>query len=370
MKNDKIDIVIDWFQVTIFPNSKWYEYGLYPVPVNDSVIVHLFKDLFNIEYNDLVKEPRGLNGYNVRYSYKEISIMNNSERTDMGVNILLTGRGCRDFEELNIGWDKLFNNLKLFDINFNRIDIAIDSFTKEYFDLELLKYYIKNGSCSSKFLNAMYIYNNKLDDGTITSNTIQFGSKASDIQITFYDKLLERKNAGFIIENNIDFWVRTELRFRHDRAKEIFYLICSSINIADFIFSVLYEYIDFKDLNSNDSHLYRRKTAKFWLKYINDNKKLKLAKKSRESDIVSKYNWLLESTSRTQLLVYLSKMPNIKTDVITADLLYEYLIKGIENFKDKDLQLINNYRIQHKLVPFTKEEIEDYIEDIKNNYLY
>lgn len=370
IENQNIEVVIDWFQITIFPSHRVKDFGaLFPVPYSDGVIIYLFKELFNINFNDLVREPRGLNGYDVRYSYKEISIMNHSQREDMGVNILLTGKGCRDFESLGIGWDLLFNKLKVYEMNFNRIDIAIDTFDNRYFDLELLKKYIKKGSCCSKFINALFIYNNRLEDGSISSNTIQFGSKASDIQITFYDKLLERSNAGYIIDNNIDFWVRTELRFRHDKAQELFYLLCSNSNYSDFIFSILYEYIDFKDLKSKDSNISRRKTADFWFNFIGNNKKLKLSTKSRESDIVTKYNWLLESTSRTQLMVYLSKLHNISLDTISIDLVYKFLTKGIETLKDKDIQLINDYRIKNKLVPLSKKEILDYIQDLKDNIL-
>lgn len=370
MKNEKIDIVIDWFQVTIFPSNKVKDFGaLFPVPNNDRIIVYLFKELFNLNYSDIVKEPRGINGYDVRYSYKDISIMNNSQREDMGVNIILTGKGCRDFESLNISWNQLFNKLKIYEINFNRIDIAIDTFDDRYFDLELLKKYIKRGLCCSKFVNSLFIYNNKLSDGSISSNTIQFGSKASDIQITFYDKLLERSNAGYIVDHNIKFWIRTELRFRHDKARELFYLLFNNDNYSDFIFSILYEYIDFKEMKSKDSNLSRRETALFWCRFIGDNRRLKLSVKSRESDIVTKYNWLLESTSRSQLMVYLSKLPNIKVDYISVEVLYQYLTKGIENISDKDIQLINDYRIKHKLVPFKKSEIMDYIDDIKNSVL-
>lgn len=370
MENNNIEIVIDWFQITIFPSTKDYDLSSLgsSVPTNDRVIVYLFNFLFNIPFNMITKE-RGVNGYDIRYMYNDISIMNNSQREDMGVNILLTGKGCRDFESLGIKWEELFNKIKNFDLNFNRIDIAIDCFDNKYFDLELLKKYIKKGCCCSKFQKSLLMYELKLKNGSISSNTIQFGSKASDIQITFYDKLLERKNAGYIIEKNIKFWIRTELRFRHERAEEIFHYLTSNEDYSKFIFSILYQYIDFKVLDSTDSNLSRRDTAKFWLSFIQDNIKIRLVSHSRESDIIRKYNWLLESTSKSQFMVYISKMPNIKTDYISNELMYQILISGIENIKDKDIQLINDYRIKNKLVPVTKKELLDYIEDIRNTIL-
>lgn len=367
----KNEIIIDWFQCTIFPTSKYTSVGsiFSEFPSSDRVIILLFSDLFNINYNDLVREPFGFNGYDIRYSYKDIDIMACSYRDDMGINIKMTGSGCRDFEDMNIGWNILFSKLSAFDINFNRIDIAIDIFDKNYFDLDLLKKYIKSGLCCSKFKNSLELTKRCLIDGSIIGDTLQFGSKASDIQITFYDKYQERQSAGFIIDKNINFWIRTELRFRHDRAKTIFELINNNSNYSDFIFGILYNYIDFKTFNSTDSNISRRSTAKFWIKFINDNKKIMLSTRSKDRSISKIRNWLLDSTSKSQLMCYVADLPNLKLDTISIDLIYKEITTGIDNIKDKDIQLINDYRLSKRLPIITKSELESYIQDLKYTIL-
>lgn len=372
MKNDTIEMVIDWFQLTIFPTSDFIKNSslISGFPSNDKILVYLFYFLFGINSSDVVLDDHAVNGYNVSYSYKNIVIMNNYQRPDMGINILLKGSGCRDFEDLNIGgWKLLFQKLTKFDINFNRIDIAIDTFTNKYFDFNLLKRYIDKGLCVSKFKRTFNMYQVRLCDGSIASNTIQFGSKASDIEITFYDKLMERNNAGFILDNNIDFWIRTELRFRHENALSIFNTINKDDFYSNYIFEVLYNYIDFKTFRSSDSNIRRRPTATFWSDFISSNKKIQLSRRSRERDISRIYNWLLTDTSKSNLMVYFSTLPNIKLDTLSIDLIYNLLLSGSKNIKDKDIQLINDYRINNSLVPFSKEQLFDYIQDMKDNIL-
>lgn len=367
------EVVIDWFQVTIFPkkNDKKMEKIILGKDYNftEKIIPVLFYNLFKINPNEVIKEITGVNGYDVRYSYKGIDIMLNSTRDDMGINILLKGQGCRDFEELGISWQSLFDKLIQFDINFNRIDIAIDRFDKKYFNLELLKKYVKKGLCISKFKKSLGLCMRNLNDGSIASNTLQFGSKASDLEITFYDKYLERINAGKEILEDVEAWIRTELRFRHYKAEQLFYKIYNKESYMSLIKSILYNYIDFKVLYSKDKNISRRSTVKWWLNFLEDTEKLELTSRSSERRITKIHNWLLNMTSKSQLMVYISKLHNINFDVIAQDLIYELLVKGSEKITDKDLQIINDYRIANNMIPISRREILDYIQDLKDNIL-
>jgi len=367
------EVIIDWFQVTIFPKKdhKFLTQELVnsDYVTNDRIIPTLFYELFGIYGNDIIKEDKGFNGYDVRYSYKGIDIMTNSQREDMGINILLKGCGCRDFEDLNIGWNTLFDKLMQFEINFNRIDIAIDTFDKRYFNIELLKRYIKGGLCISKFKKSLNLCSRVLKNGEINSNTLQFGSKASDIEITFYDKYLERENAGKEINKEVDFWVRTEIRFRHEKAEDIFKLIYNQENYMGTIRQILYNYIDFKTPYSSDSNISRRETVKWWSYFLEDCTKLKLSSRSSERRITKIHDWLLNITSKSNFMVYLSQLNTTNIDKISIDLMYELILKGSENIKDKDLQIINDYRISQKMQPLTKSDIHEYVENIKNNIL-
>lgn len=366
------ELIIDWFQFTIFPGLNYkdgYKLLYEDLPSKDRIIPILFQELFNISSSDIIMENFGQNGYNVNYSYKDISIMLNSDRDDMGINVKLTGQGCRDYEDLGLTWQELFDKISNYDINFNRIDIAIDTFSNKYYNVELIKKYVINGNCSSKFRCSLEMTRRDTDIGSILGNQIQFGSRASNIQVVFYDKYLERQSAGRIIEDNIKNWYRCELRFRHENALEIFKLINNKEDYSGLIKSVLYNYIDFKEPNSSDKNKSRRPTVGWWLRFLENAGKLQLSVKSSERTISKVYNWLLQSTSRSNLMVYLSQMINIDLDTISTDLIYSYLTNGIEKITDKDIQMINDYRIANKHLPLTKSQINDYIQDIKDHIL-
>lgn len=367
------ELVIDWFQFTIFSirldNTRViYEPGCYQDNF-DKIITKLFKELFDLDSNKLIKEPFGLNGYDVRYSYKDINIMLSTKREDMGVNVMLSGQGCRDFEELGITWQELFDRISKYDISFSRIDMAIDTFNNKYYTIELIKKYINNGLCCSKFRAGMEISKKKLTDSFILGNQVQFGSRASNIQITFYDKYKERENQGKIIDEKIKYWFRCELRFRHENANELFRMINHKDDYMNIIKSVLYNYIDFKSGKGNDSNKSRRPTVQWWKRYIDDLDKIQITNRSSEGTIVKKYNWILKSVSKAQFLVYLSKLPNIMLDTLSIDLLYEIVVKGSEGISDKDIMLVNDYRIKNKLDPISKSQALDYVQDIKDTIL-
>ncbi|MCI5836120.1 MAG: replication initiation factor domain-containing protein [Firmicutes bacterium] len=373
-KSSKIETIIDWFQCTIFPGKndfeslkKFYENDYV---YQDRIIPVLFKYLFNIDSINIIRDSVKLNGYDVVYVYNNIKIMLNSTRDDMGVNILLSGQACRDYEDLGFGtWKDLFDKISKFDININRIDIAIDSFTDKYFTLTKVFDYIINGNLSTKFRSTFEMKKRNLSNGKLLGDTIQFGSKASEVEITFYDKMLERVNAGRIISEDIKFWFRCELRFRHDLAEEIFRLIINDEDYSSRVKGILYNYIDFKNPYSKDKNITRRSTVKWWSEFIDYNNKFKIASKSSETSITKKYNWLLSSVSKSEMLVYFAKLNNFKLDSLSTDLLFNMLTRGLENVEDKDIMMINNERIKNKLDPVTKGEMLDYLQSLKD-YLF
>lgn len=359
-----IETIIDWLQLTIFPDKNFADsYQLFHYSANvDNIVIKLFKELFGLEFNQLTKEIQGFNGYDVRYTYNNIQLMINSGREDMGVNLLMTGKGCRDFETLNISWFELFKRINKFYFNVNRIDIAIDTFTNKYFTLQSLYKNIKLGLCSSKFKNYMKIHKASVGENKLLGYQIQFGSKSSNIEITFYDKRLERASAGYMVDNNIKYWYRCELRFRHELALQVFDYIKEN-EFQDYIKSVLYNYIDFK-IESNDKHKYRRPTAEWWLNFIGDVHKTRLSNKSSDTSITKKIKWINDDTSKSQLMIYIAELDKLKLDNLTNDYLLNILKQGTDKITDKDINIINDHRIRNKLVPFTKSEIYDYIRSI------
>lgn len=352
-------ILFDWFQATILIDN-YDRIGDLRYYATD-----LFEKLFKLTSNDICFEYKGINGYNASLYYKNIYIMYNTYRMDMGVHIKMSGQGCRDFESLGLDYFEFFKKLMSYNINFNRIDISIDDFSNKYFDISKLNHYIKHNAVSSKFLSSISISKTRLSDSNSLGNTLQFGSKASDIQVTFYDKLKERESQNVIVAANIKYWIRTELRFRHEKAREVVgKIIADNNNVNVIVKAILREYISFKDIFSKDSNISRREESNWWTDYLENVDKLKLTNYLPENSITKKENWIKENTSKSNFMVYISKLNNLKLDNYTEDYMYNLFKVGLEKFTYNDLKIINQYRLSNGLEQFTMQEIKDYIEDI------
>ena len=367
-------ILFDWFQATILSESFDFDHSsgvVFGVSNINYKVIDMFKYLFGINSKDLVFEYTGVSGYNSTYSYKDIKIMFNQNRPEMGINILMSGQGCRCFEELKLDYIDFFKKIKSYSsVNFNRIDISIDDFTSNYFTLGKLKKYINKGAVCSKFLSSLTIEKNLLSTNERIGHTIQFGSKASNVQVTFYDKLKERKSKNFIVDNHIKYWTRTELRFRHESAKTVIDIIlANSNNINIIIKSILKDYINFKDLNSKDSNKSRRQNAIWWDRYLENLDLLKITNYLPESTIIKKKEWVYNSTSKSNLMVYLSQLDNINLSDINYSYIVDLFQAGVDKISLKDLKIINDERIKNKKEPLTSSEIKAYIDSLHDYIL-
>lgn len=362
-------ILFDWLQFTILSDSISYfdENGeFFGYKDVKYIVSDLFKELFNIEYNDLFFEYKGINGYNSCCSYNNIYCYWHTSRVDMGIHFKLSGQGCRDFEDLGLDYISFFRKLNSYSLNFNRIDISIDDFTGSYFNLNKLLKYCKRGAVSSKFRSVLNLEKLSLSDSSNLGHTLQFGSKASNIQVTFYDKLKERQSQSFIVDENIKHWIRTEVRFRHELADSLIITILRNSNNVNYVVkAVLRDYIDFKDLSSIDSHKYRRATALFWEEFLENIDSLKLTNYLPESSFTKKAKWLNESVAKSNLIVFLGSLDNLKLDEVSSEYLLKLLKNGFDKFNYKDLIMLNEHRKLKKLEPLEYSEIKSYIEDIQ-----
>lgn len=361
-------ILIDWFQFTLF-----YQNDDDLDNVNDTFfyfrglkrfVITLFKDLFNVQENEVVIDNRGINGYSTRYSYNSIEMYTCEDRLDMGINIKLSGQACREFEQLNNDWFYLIEKLKNYIVKYNRIDIAIDDFTNKYYSIPKLKRYIKQGRVVTKFRSSLHIEKIDLNTAEFGGNTVQFGSKASNVQVTFYDKKLERIASNNEFFKDVKYWVRCEIRFRHEMAGQIVTLISQTKELNIYVKQVLLNYIRFVDFSS-DTNKARWVTTKFWSDFVEDLESLKLSTYLPENTIVRKKNWLKNDTAKSQLMVLISEMDNFELDSYSFKFIIDVLLNGFKNITNKDLQIINSYRSSNNLSILDYEQISDYIKDIK-----
>lgn len=348
-------LLVDWIQATVMNP--------------DINIFNLFRDLFGDVPVDV--EPEHLFGYDTCYYFKNIKILVAEYRkrenlSDMGYHIYISGSGCRDIEDLCIDYVDLFKKLVSYGAKFTRVDISIDDFTNEYYDLSMIKECIKNGEVVSRFKTSIEFTKKSLLDSSEKGYTVWFGSRASNIQIVFYDKLKERESQHYIVENDIKFWTRLECRFRNEYAQNIISNFVLTTTFNEYFLGVIRNYISFREKSVIDSNKSRWREKDWWSNYLGSIPRIAFQRVNVENSITKSRRWLNDSVSRTNFMVFLSDVSDISSDEITSSFIFEMFKSGSKKITRKDLQYINDYRVKRGLQPFTLDSIRDFIIHIED----
>lgn len=355
-------MLVDWLQVSVYSNDS-------KIKSNDvKFVAQLFKYLFNIEFSEVLINERSPHfGYTDCYSYRNILIFQHSINEDMGTHIYLTGTGCRDLESLNISYLDFFEKCSHLNAHYSRIDISFDLFHNKFFTLNKIYNCINNLEVVTKFRNSIQFIKDNLITKDNIGHTIWFGSRTSDIQFVFYDKLKERiYNANCEIDNNIKYWYRLEIRFRNEKAMNVVYNYLFNSDFNLYIKSVINNYISFRVYNKNQKQRCRWQNKTWWNNFLNTTNKIRFQYRPIEYDITKKKDWLDRVASRSTLAVILSDIEDISLDNITLDYIVHTLKIGLNKIEQIDIEKINQYRILNKLSPLTLDDINSYITDIKD----
>lgn len=348
--SDQQYLLFDWIQATT---------------LEDHITAYdIFNKVFKISTISVIESAGGLFGYDTTYSYRNIKVMTCSYRNDMGYHVYCTGSACRDIEDLQLDYHDLFKSMLDLGFKFTRIDVSVDDFSGSYSLFDIADS-IHNGEIVSKFRSSTEFIKTKLDDNTNSGYTIWFGSRASDFQIVFYDKLKERETQGIIIVDSIDSWNRLECRFRNKRANEIIDAYVYQLNSFKSIYKgIIKNYINFVQYNAEDSNKSRWKTQEWWNSFLENVEKVQFQSINVESSITRSKNYLIESMGHTQLKVFLAELDlTIREGDIDFFLLM--IKQGFKLLSDQDIQLINYHRLRLGLDPLDRKSIESLLRDIK-----
>lgn len=210
------------------------------------------------------------NGITISYGADEERFYKDASkaRSDMGICVNLSGKGCRCFESYGAGdWFQLLYELfklrdhgvrekkgRIYSYNITRLDLAFDDHTKLLCmdDMERdirLRHYVSR----SKYSEILWSDNQDTD---IQGMTIQVGSDKSDVKIRIYDKAAER---GFKDRH----WIRVELQLRDDRAYSAASQLIVHKHIGETVSSILRNYLTFRE-PSEDSNKSRWRVACYW----------------------------------------------------------------------------------------------------------
>ena len=276
-------IIIDWLSVTFFDVTPDYIKSL------------LGLDTPDIDWRD---ELCYRNGYPRQASFSNIAIRYGAEnadnwtsdniktadqkvRIDMGIQLDMSGNGCRAFETYAYGgqlgedaWYKLLSDICALgaSAHFTRIDLAFDDKPpigeKGILPIRCIAEDTRccNWTGPAKKWN---IQESGDQDNHLHGLTIYIGSPKSMIRMRIYDKAAER---GF--DSSVH-WVRVELVHRHDRAQAAVQEILNRGSIGEVMCGVLRNYCCYRE-EGIDSNKSRWPIADYWEKLLGEIPRIRL----------------------------------------------------------------------------------------------
>lgn len=314
--------------------------------------------LLNLPIEEFTLLETGFNGYRKSAIFGQIKVAwDPPENTvDMGTHINMSGSACRQYEQyfdLKHNWSEFFALCMNFEHKFSRLDIAIDDF-KGYFTVEQAYRCAKRGCMTATRVQKARTYEEfNLEDGSTFGRTLYIGK--SDWIIRFYDKLPERLNKGIDLTDELKCWNRYEIQLRNKIATEAAHVLAyESYSLGEFVKGFMAAKIDFKINNPKDSHKYRWKSQKWWLKFLGDVEPLSLTQVAPDPSIERIGNWLNTQVD-TSFATFLQAFDN-------DEIVIEYFkIKGTEKMKKEHDRMLKEFNKNKFLKKYMYNEMLDYV---------
>lgn len=339
--------LVDWVQVTFFHVNSERE----------------IMQILGLEKYEFALMERGLFGYKRQIRRGNISILSEGAK-GTGLHVVMTGSGCRQFEEEStVNWGSFFRKVLEVGGRITRLDVAVDDF-EGYFKIPYLIRISKEGRCRSKFKKARYMETIDLEDGSTGGTTIYFGSSSSDIQIRMYEKNHEREAAGKEVEEGIKVWNRTEIQARDERAFVIgSYIAMEDMGLGEVVAGILRNYVQFCD-KEKDTNKGRWNISKFWEKFLGDVEPLKLTMVASDRTLERSHDWIDKQVDKTLAKLWLANEGQI-------DWLVKSLEYGANKLNESDLIFIEQSKEQYKnrMIEKAKRRNEQF-EKIKKDIQY
>lgn len=350
-----MDILLDWVSFTLMPGT---EDGLKLYSFAQNRLWEFLR--LDAEYSNFL-ELRGVNGYYKRFTYNGVTIQfPKIERVnEIGVNIVLSGNGCRYIESL-IGWQAdggftwamFFSRLlalsSRFKVNICRIDCAVDdkADTPEggKLNLDEIRRTAALGNYVSKsrtfnsvvtregFEKTSYVYD---DTGKMigyrhmkpVGKTLYFGSRGSNTYIRIYDKAAEQGVDGH--------WVRFEVELKQRNALYVVrHIMSDGDNFGRFFASFVFRYLRFVAMD--DSNISRCSVLDWWQAFLGDVEKLKIVLGEFEAKTIEKMINVFTRSWATNLFCL------IKT--VGADFVLDNIVtSGAGRLSKRHRDAIDNY---------------------------
>lgn len=254
------------------------------------VSVSFVQSLLNLNSPDVPwdTEQSFRNGYPCRTTYRNITILWGADderfyksdetksaaekvRTDMGICLDISGKGCREFENIpGNDWLKFLHDIcdRDFKTTITRLDLAYDDHIGTL-DLYRIAQDVKDRNYTSPSKKASIFWSDD-QKHDVQGLTVYIGSKKSDVLVRIYDKAAERE---FGDERH---WVRCEIQLRHDRCIAAAAEILKHQHVGRTAAGILRNYLMFREPQSEDTNRSRWPVTDYWDNVLLDMERVRL----------------------------------------------------------------------------------------------
>lgn len=335
---------VDWFSATFFSAKNWQNFA---------------SDL-GLNPDDFIERDKGINGYSKSAHWGQIQFFFDGHNTtaNMGIHLNMSGQGCRQFEQTfekhGRTWQDIFELvLSSGKVNITRLDLALDDF-KGIFKIKQIEKCVRDGCVCSRFPTARNFETISLESGQTLSQTVYFGK--SDVIIRFYDKAGERREKGYVLKEEIEYWNRTEIQLRGDRALAAVEMIINNcLEIGTFILGVLNRYLSFKK-KGIDKNRARWENTRWWQTFLNNVDKIRLSLVAPDKSILRTKDWIETQTVASLAMLY-SALGNDK-------LFLDYIITlGKKQMTEQQKEMANEFLYDERIREKVKNEMRQFIVD-------
>lgn len=284
--NTKLEVLFDWIEFTI----------------HDKPLEFVILQVLNLELADFIELDHGRYGYSEQKILGNISALYNNMRKDMGIHIILSGKGCREYETNNNIADLLFR-VESCKGKLTRMDIAIDDVDGHIIDFNKILADVQDGNIISRWKNSIEITKRDMNSGSIIGHTINFGSRKSDLMMRLYNK-------GMETEENPS-WIRLELEIKKKKAQKLNNILINTTYIGPIVAKVINNYIRFVNPSSKDSNKSRWQTREYWLNILMVIDKLSLSSKGKERSIEDIKSWIIRQVAPSLALILIDEQGDL-----------------------------------------------------------
>lgn len=349
--------------------------------------------LENLDYDIVTCRNKSSNkiiGERHKYTESTSIFLNDSVSYDRNLTRFeLKGDGCRQLENrYGEDWINGYYNV-LYKVIENggwatRIDIFVDIFNGNISVKELDQ---KIKRCEYTCVPKKYREDGTkyCKDGSNDGWGVLFGCEGAGTRLRIYDKLAEQRSKGKTINEEIESWLRFEVRLNGDTAKTMMLeLIDNLCNLQNFALSVLKGVIEFKTSGA-DSHKDRWVTWSKWEKFLKDIEAIKPYNQfKKESSIQVSKAWYGRSATKiheidrftcTKEEFYISELNNRKKGLEKLTGNYSLLneINNEREFKGLPRLAMKDIEMELKSVKFELDSfgfIEEVEKDFYSNDIY